>query len=107
MAAFGVRINCYATGITLIHLSMVVERSGSNNDNCKMRVVRRRAGYGDVVLTGEATFSMLSDATARTWQWVDPNVPVSGEWDYVLQVKKLDGNGTFEQMLLTAIHSKR
>jgi hypothetical protein len=107
MAAFGVRIACYAQGMTLVQLSMVVQRSGSNNDNCEMRIVRRRAGYADQILAGTAVFSMLSDATARNWQWVDPNVPASGAWDYVLQVKKLDGQGTFKQMLLSAIHSKR
>jgi len=107
MAAYGVRIACYQNGVTLVQLSMVVERSGSNNDNCEMRIVRRRSGQADKILPGVAVFSMLVDATARNWQWVDNNVPTSGEWDYVLQVKKLDGNGTFKQMLLTAIHSKR
>jgi len=107
MAAFGVRVACYEHGVTLVQLCMNVQRSGSNNDNCQMRVVRRRSGYLDQVLPGTAEFSMLADPTARNWTWVDKDVPASGGWDYVLQVRKLDGNGTFKQMLLTAIHSKR
>lgn len=107
MAAFGIRIACYTHGVTLVTLSMNVEQSGSNNDNCQMRCVRRRSGYADLILTGVAEICLRTDPSAYSWTWVDPDVPASGAWDYVLQVKKLDGNGTFKQMLLSGVHSKR
>jgi len=107
MAAFGVRIACYAHGVTFVTLCFAGKRSGSNNDNMEMRVIRRRSGYADTPLPGVAIFSLLADTTGRNWQWVDADVPASGAWDYVLQVNRLDGGGSFQQMLLTAIHSKR
>jgi hypothetical protein len=107
MAAFGVRIACYTHGVTFVTLNFAGKRSGSNNDNMEMRVVRRRSGYGDTILPGTAIFSLLADTTGRAWQWVDADVPANGEWDYVLQVRRLDGGGSLQQMLLTAIHSKR
>jgi len=107
MAAFGVRVYCYTHGVTLVNLCFNAERSGSNNDNCQMRCIRRRSGYADQILVGVAEFSLPGDPTACNWTWVDPDVPASGEWDYALQVRKLDGGGSFKQMLMTAIHSKR
>jgi len=107
MAVFGVRIATFQHGVSLITLNFVGKRSGSNNDNLQMRCVRRLTGVADVILPGTATFSLLADATGRSWQWVDRDVPVSGGVDYVLQIKKLDGAGSFSQMLLTAIHTKR
>jgi len=107
MAAFGVRIATFIHGVSFITLNFVGKRSGSNNDNFEMRCVRRISGSPDVVLPGTAVFSLLADATGRSWQWVDKDVPISGGVDYVLQIKKLDGGGTFSQMLLTAIHTKR
>jgi len=107
MAAFGVRVACYVHGVTFVTVNFVGKRSGSNNDNFEMRVVRRIAGFADVPLPGKAIFSLLADPTGRTWQWVDGDTPLSGAIDYVLQVNRLDGGGSFNQMLMTAIHSKR
>ena len=107
MAAFGVRIACYQHGVTFVTLNFAGKRSGSNNDNLQMRIVRRGGGYPEQELPGTAIFSLLADLTGRTWQWVDADVPASAAFDYVLQVKRMDGGGSFQQMLLTAIHSKR
>lgn len=107
MAAFGVRIYCYENGVTTINLNFVSQRSGSNNDNCQFRIVRRRSGFADKILAGEPFFVLLADKTAWNWQWIDEYVPAVGDWDYVLQVKKLDGAGLFSQMTMNAVHNKR
>ena len=107
MAVFGVRIACYEHGITMITLNFNCQRSGSNNDNCEMRIVRRAAGFGDYILPGTPDFTMFSDKTAAAWTFVDPDVPATGAFDYIVQVKKKDGNGIFYDMYLSAIHSKR
>ena len=107
MAAFGVRIACYVNGVTIVNLCFNCHQSGSSNDNCQMRCVRRRAGHADKILVGVAEFTLPEDNEARSWTWVDEYIPESGEWDYVLQVKKVDGSGDFRQMLMTATHNKR
>jgi len=107
MAAFGVRIACWEMGVTFITLNFNCKRSGSNPDACNMRIVRRRSGQPDKILPSVPYITLPSLPAAISWTFVDDSVPLSGFWDYILQIKRLEGGGVFYEMNLAAVHSKR
>ena len=107
MSAFGVRVACWETGVTFVTLNFNAKRSGSSDDACNLRIVRRRAGYADKILPGVPYCTLPQFPTAISWTFVDDSVPVSGYWDYILQIYRIEGGGTFYEMNMSAIHSKR
>lgn len=102
-----VTLPCFAGGRSVITWNMCSVRSGGDNDRSSWRIVRRRAGYADAVLIGTPSITMTPREDTRSWTWVDDNIPADGSWTYVLQVQRLVGLGTINEMVLLGQHFKR
>jgi hypothetical protein len=107
MAQLAVNIICSAGGTTQIRVDFEVRRSGSSNDNAAIRIVRRITGQADVVLPSNPQFVLPSDRDTRGWTFLDVNVPTDDVYTYILQIKRIDGAGTFYAMAMTAIHFRK
>ena len=107
MATLAVELDCITGGFTRVTLCMSVERTGSDNDRYKMRMVRRITGSADVILPGTPEFVMGASEDVKSWTWIDPNIPADGAYTYALQVYRISGLGVFNEMVLTAEHFKK
>lgn len=109
MAKLGVRISCYEHGTTLLTLCFQAQDSLTGFQmQGAFRVVRRKTGEADKVLPTEMDFRTYGFMQAFSWQFIDNDVPSSGDWDYIAQFKQ-GGTvaGEFEEMQLSAVHYKR
>ena len=107
MASVAVNLPCTAGGTTQINLNFESQRSGSTNDRCAFRIVRRGDGQPDVVLPSAPNFVLTSSKDARSWQFVDMNIPTNQNFTYQLQINKLEGGGNILGMVLSAIHYRK
>jgi hypothetical protein len=108
MATFSVRLPCTQGGRTLITLNLCCERTGSNNDRHGLRIVRRHTdGSNQVILLGAPDIELNSNKDAKSWTWIDGNVPETRDYDYILQINRREGNGTYYEMVLYGIHYKK
>jgi len=107
MASVSVTLPSYAGGITKIDINVNGNRAGGSDDHCAFRVVRRRSGWGDVVLPGEMYFRMTSLQDSRAMTFIDDSIPADGPWLYQLQVRKITGNGYFGFVQISGTHAKR
>lgn len=106
MAKLGVRIACRAGGKTLVTLCLSAQRATDANDKAKMRCVRRRSGYADKTLPNEMDFTMPEAQGPLSWVFIDENVPADGDWDYIIQIYRKGGSGTFYEITCSAVHMK-
>lgn len=102
-----VSLPCSAGGRTIITWNICSVRTGGDNDRSDWRIVRRRQGFPDVVLPGTPEITMTPRNDVRSWTWVDDSVPADGTYTYVLQVRRLAGTGTINEMILHAYHIRR
>ena len=107
MALFGVRISCYEHGVTALWVNFTCDRVGSSNDLCKLRIQRRKSGEPTKTLPGEFNVVLRQDAQTYTIHFLDDDVPIAGDWDYVVQVYKQTGSGSLYNLQMSAFHFKR
>lgn len=107
MAVAKVSLPCFAGGRTVITLNLCGQRSGSNADRAQFRIVRRISGQADVALMGTPDFVLTAQRDVRSWTFIDNSVPTTATYEYVLQINRQDGGGTFYEMVLLAQHFKR
>jgi hypothetical protein len=102
-----VSIPCSAGGRTIITWNVCAVRSGGDNDRSAWRIVRRRQGFADHILPGTPELTMTPSNDLRSWTWIDDSIPSDGTYTYVLQVRRIAGSGTVNEMLLNAYHIRR
>jgi hypothetical protein len=107
MTILAATIDCIAGGFSKVTLSFSAYRTGSNNDEYEMRIVRKRAGTADAILPGTPRFNLTTNEDIRSYSWIDPNIPSDGDYTYTLQVRRLAGLGQFNEMTLIAEHFKK
>lgn len=107
MALVAVTLPASAGGRSVITLNMCGKRTGSNNDRHQYRIVRRATGQPDLVLAGVPDISLSSNQDVRSWTWIDDNIGFTGSATYVAQIKRVEGGGTLDEVVLIGQHLKR
>lgn len=107
MAKVSVALPCSQGGRSILTLNFTAIRSGGDNDRAALRLVRRRTGYSDVVIPGSPEFVFTNNQDARSWTWVDNDIPATDGYLYVVQVKRINGGGSFQTITLTGLHITR
>jgi hypothetical protein len=107
MALLAVTLDCFVGGFTKVTLCMSAERTGSNNDEYEMRMLRKAPGVADKILPGTPRFVLTPEEDVKTYCWIDPLISVTADHTYILQVRRIEGEGTFNEMTLIAEHFKK
>jgi len=107
MAVLSCNTPAKAGGTTLVFLNFEAQRSGSSDDRCAFRVVRRGNGQTDKILPTNPQFTLPGNRDVRAWTFVDTDIPADGTYQYVAQIMKLAGGGTFYAMSIIGVHFRR
>ena len=108
MALLACTLDCIAGGFSKVTLSFSAVRTGSNNDRYEMRIARKQLSNNAVViLPGTPRFTLRSEESVYTFCWLDPGIPADGDYQYTLQIRRIEGLGDFNEMNLIAEHFKK
>lgn len=102
-----ITLPCFAGGRSVLTWNMGSFRTGGDNDRSEWRIARRQNGSPDHYLIGTPQITMTAREDTRSWTWIDDDIPTDGHYTYVLQVRRLVGQGTVTEMVLLGQHFKR
>lgn len=97
-----VALPAIASGRVEIIVAMNAKRSGGNDDQVRIRVLRRRSGYADAVVEDEPYINLSDRYKMFTWPFMDNNIPADGTWSYQLQVYRLNDVGIVAEVKMSA-----